>query len=89
MAGEYRFGEDFYVPNATMRIIAANGQLIVDGVPPGALLRLAVAAGDADDGPAFIHRQQWFRVRFERDDAGHATTMRYGPFMATKVSPAS
>ena len=48
LAGEYRFGEDFYVPNTSMRIVAADGQLRVDGAPPGALLRLATGGADGD-----------------------------------------
>lgn len=78
IAGTYRFGPDFYVPNATMELSASEGQLIVlnEGAPVGALL------ATSDGG--FIHRQQWFRVTFDRETDGAVTAMRYGGFEATR-----
>lgn len=75
-AGSYRFGEDFFVPGATIRFEERGGQLIVPAAPPapeGGLLPLA-------DG-SFIHRQQWFRVRFE-EEGDAVTGIRYSSFRA-------
>ena len=80
IAGVYRFGSDFYVPGAEMDVIERGGQLVLPAEPPapeGGLLPLA-------DG-SFIHRQQWFRVSFERDTTGVVTAMVYDRFRATKV----
>ncbi|HAK56013.1 MAG: serine hydrolase domain-containing protein [Vicinamibacterales bacterium] len=86
LAGEYRFGADFYVPNASLVLSRAGNHLAVAGRPPGALLQLAEVSASGD--PAFIHRQQWFRVTFDRDSAGRVSAMRYGPFEATRVAAA-
>jgi CubicO group peptidase (beta-lactamase class C family) len=78
-AGVYRFGDDFYVPGSTIEFIERNGQLIVPAAPPapeGGLLPLA-------DG-SFIHRQQWFRVRFDRDADGNVSGIIYDRFRARK-----
>lgn len=78
-AGVYRFGDDFYVPGSTIEFIERDGQLIVPAapqVPEGGLLPLA-------DG-SFIHRQQWFRVRFDRDAAGNVSGISYDRFRASK-----
>lgn len=76
LAGLYRFGPDFYVPNTTIEFTEENGELVVEGFQPGALLRVA-------DG-GFIHRQHWFRVTFERDDEGRVTGIVYGDFKASR-----
>ena len=79
IAGLYRFGPDFYVPGATMRVAESDGQLIMPAESPfpmGGLLPLA-------DG-TFIHRQQWFRVSFKKNSEGQVTGMKYGPFEAKK-----
>lgn len=76
VAGTYRFGPDFYVPNTTIELAEKNGELVVEGFQPGALLRVA-------DGE-FIHRQHWFRVVFERNKDGHVIGIRYGEFSASR-----
>lgn len=81
LAGTYRFGADFYVPGTTIRFEERDGQLIVPAEPPapeGGLLPLS-------DG-SFIHRQQWLRLRFEHDDDGAVTGIRYAQFRARKES---
>jgi len=81
MAGLYRFGSDFYVPDATIRIIERNGQLLIPGdshSPTGALLPVS--------GLEFIHRQQWFRVKFDQDKDEKIVGMHYGNFEAKKDS---
>ena len=81
MTGLYHFGSDFYVPGATMRIVESEGRLLIPGNPPApnsGLLPLS-------DGE-FIHRQQWFRVSFDRNDKGQVVGMKYGPFMVKKES---
>jgi hypothetical protein len=86
LAGEYRFSEDFYVPNASMILLPAGDHLAVAGSPAGALLQLVEASASGD--PTFIHRQQWFRVRFDRDGAARVSAMHYGPFEAARVADA-
>lgn len=80
MAGQYRFGQDFYVPNTTMHIAESNGQLIIPAnefAPEGGLLPVS-------DG-VFIHRQQWIAVKFEHSADGSVTGIGYGNFKAVKV----
>lgn len=79
MAGQYRFGSDFYVPNTTIRIAESNGQLIIPANefgPEGGLLPVS-------DG-VFVHRQQWFTVTFEKSTDGAVTGIVYGNFKAAK-----
>lgn len=79
LAGTYRVGPDFYVPGTTIRFEERDGQLIVPAeptAPEGGLLPLS-------DG-SFIHRQQWFRLRFEHDDDGVVTGIQYATFQALK-----
>jgi len=76
LAGIYRFGPDFYVPNATIEFVEDQGELTVNGFQPGALLRV----GEGE----FIHRQHWIRVVFEYDEASRATGIRYGNFRASR-----
>jgi CubicO group peptidase (beta-lactamase class C family) len=79
MAGLYRFGSDFYVPDATIRITEHDGQLLIPGdshSPTGGLLPVS--------GLEFIHRQQWFKVTFEQDADKKIVGMQYGRFKAKK-----
>ncbi len=79
MVGLYRFGEDFYVPEATIQIVERDGQLVIPGdarSPTGGLLPVS--------GLEFIHRQQWFKVVFEQDADKNIVAMQYGRFKATK-----
>ncbi len=79
MTGIYRFGSDFYVPNSTIRIIERNGQLLIPGTsysPTGGLLPVSELE--------FIHRQQWFRVKFEQGIDEKIVGMQYGQFEAKK-----
>ena len=79
MAGLYRFGSDFYVPDATIHIVESNGQLLIPANafgPEGGLLPVS--------DNSFIHRQQWLRVTFERAADGKVTGMQYGQFKAKK-----
>ena len=78
LAGTYRFGPDFYVPNTTIELAVSDGEMVVEGFQPGALLRLG-------DG-SFIHRQHWFRVVFERDGEGRVSGIQYGSFRAARES---
>jgi CubicO group peptidase (beta-lactamase class C family) len=78
LAGTYRFGPEFYVPNTTIEFAVSDGEMVVEGFQPGALLRLA-------DG-SFVHRQHWFRVAFERDGEGRVSGIQYGRFQATRES---
>jgi len=79
MTGLYRFGSDFYVPDATIQITESNGQLLIPGdshSPTGGLLPVS--------GLEFIHRQQWFKVIFEQDADKKIVGMQYGRFEAKK-----
>ena len=79
MTGLYRFGSDFYVPNSTIRITERNGQLLIPRnsySPTGGLLPVS--------GLEFIHRQQWFRVKFVQDIDEKIVGMQYGKFEAKK-----
>lgn len=77
-AGTYQFGEDFYVPNATMQIVESEGHLFVEGQALDALLRVS--------DNEFIHRLHWFRVTFDQDEDGQVTGMGYGQFAAKRVN---
>lgn len=77
--GRYVFGEDFYVPNATLEVVGdEHGLAVLE--PDGTSTALLPQA----DG-SFIHRAHWFRVQFVRDDRGTVNGMRYGAFSATRV----
>jgi CubicO group peptidase (beta-lactamase class C family) len=76
LAGLYRFGDDFYVPNSTIEFAETDGELSVTGLQPGALLRISASE--------FIHRQHWVRVRFEYGDDGRVTSITYGEFKAVR-----
>ena len=79
MTGLYRFGPDFYVPDASIRVIERDGQLLIPGdshSPTGGLLPVS--------GLEFIHRQHWFSVRFRQDSDGKIVGMQYGDFEVTK-----
>ena len=79
MAGLYRFGSDFYVADATIRVTESDGQLLIPGdshSPTGGLLPVS--------GLEFIHRQQWFKVIFEQDADKKIVGMQYGRFAAKK-----
>jgi len=81
MAGVYRFGKDFYVPDSRIEFRASGAGLAVPAqppAPPGALIPVS-------DG-SFIHRQHWIRVRFEKDEDGRYSSIRYGRFTAKRES---
>jgi len=76
LAGTYRFGPDFYVPNTTIVFAERGGRLFVEGPQPGALLRVSETE--------FIHRQHWLRITFDLDEAGSANGIDYGGFKAQR-----
>ncbi len=76
--GTYQFGPDFYVPNARMRVVFNEGQLFIED-RPGVRSDL-LPLSDSE----FIHRTQWFRVRFQENDDGQIWIMKYGPFDARR-----
>jgi CubicO group peptidase (beta-lactamase class C family) len=77
LAGRYRFGNDFYVPNGVLELVVRDGTLFdLSRTPAAALLPLA-------DG-AFLYRPTWATVQFLRDD-GQVTGIRFSDrFVATK-----
>lgn len=81
VAGLYRFGKDFYVPDATIRIIEKNGTLMELQEPSGNLVGL-LSTGNLE----FLHRSHWFRMVFEKDTRGKIKGMKYDNFYAEKIS---
>ncbi len=80
IAGNYRFGDDWYSPGSSWRIVVKNGQVFGED-PDGALvgfLRIAELE--------FIHRGSWGRAKFERDEDRQIHRMLfYGKFWAEKI----
>jgi len=81
IAGTYRFGDDWYSPGASWRIVARDGQIYGedhDGTLVG-FLRVSELE--------FIHRGSWGRARFDLDENGEIRRMLfYGRFWAEKVN---
>ena len=80
LEGEYRFGNDFYVPSGRLVLVARNGWLLDTGrTPEAALIPLA-------DGE-FLYRPTWARVRFLTREPGVVEGLRFdGRFVAERMT---
>ena len=72
--GNFRFGPDFYQPNALISITANNGELSLRW-PDGSSSPLIPI-----DRDRFIDRSYWEAVALERDNTGHPQVLTYGEF---------
>jgi CubicO group peptidase (beta-lactamase class C family) len=78
LAGRYRFGDDFYVPNGVLDLVARDGRLFDRSRDPEAALLPLM-----DNG--FLYRPVWARIRFQRDADGRVTRLTfYDRFEAKK-----
>ena len=83
LAGRYQFGDDFYVPNGTLDIVARDGQLLDQSRDPeGALIPLTEGG--------FLYRPVWAKIQFLRDSDGRVTGLTfYDRFTAKKENGGS
>ena len=79
-AGAFKFGPDFYQPNAEV-IIRANERGLSMGWPSGEVSPLIPTGRDR-----FIDRSYWEDFSIERDAAGHPTAIVYGEFRGNAVT---
>ena len=79
IAGVYRYGQDFWVPNSSIEIFESKGFFYTEGHPHQEKIRLLKISENE-----FIHRQHWAKIRFKWSDDGHITGMKYGSFELLK-----
>ena len=74
VVGRFKFGPDFYRPNATLEVAAGPGGLILrwPGGPDSPVL--------VTDGHHFIDRHYWTRFSVDDDATGHAAELTFGKF---------
>ncbi len=78
IVGTYRWGDDFYVPGATIQIVEEDGRLFAKQ-ENGLVGILRVSELE------FIHRMSWARMAFSIDDDGEIREMLYyGRFKTVK-----
>lgn len=75
----FKFGPDFYQPNARLLLDAKGKELCVRR-PNGDLTPMIPLERDH-----FLDRAYWVPVSVERDSAGHAVAMRYDRFRGPAV----
>jgi hypothetical protein len=72
--GAFRFGADFYQPNAQVTLTAEGKELFLRW-PSGDLSALIPVEKDK-----FVDRSYWMEVRIERDGTGKPAGLTYGRF---------
>jgi CubicO group peptidase (beta-lactamase class C family) len=72
--GEFKFGADFYQPNAVVALIANGGELSMRW-PDGSISPLIPVSPDH-----FIDRSYWEEVKIERDASGNPSALVYDRF---------
>jgi CubicO group peptidase (beta-lactamase class C family) len=74
VVGRFKFGPDFYRPNATLELAAGPGGLMLrwPGGPDSPVL--------VTDGHHFIDRHYWTRFSVDDDATGHAAELTFGKF---------
>ena len=80
LLGRYRFGPDFFRPNATLELAKSEDGLILKW--PGGPDAAVVVAYDHH----FIDRHYWVRFSVAADENGRGTELTYGKFKAQRVS---
>jgi CubicO group peptidase (beta-lactamase class C family) len=80
VVGRYRFGPDFFRPNATLELTRAGKELILKW--PGGPDAAVVIADDHH----FIDRHYWARFSVADDTNGQGTELIYGKFKGQRVS---
>ena len=80
VVGRYRFGPDFYRPNATLELASDTHGLVVKwpGGPDSPVL--------VSDDHHFIDRHYWTRFSVADDSDGHATQLIYGRFNGQRTA---
>ena len=80
VVGRYRFGPDFYRPNATLELAIGPEGLVVrwPGGPEAPVL--------VSDNHHFIDRHYWTRFSVADDPDGHATQLTYGRFNGQRIA---
>jgi hypothetical protein len=78
--GRYRFGPDFFRPNATLELARGGDGLILKW--PGGLDAAVVIADDHH----FIDRHYWVRFSVAEDANGQDMELTYGKFKGQRVS---
>ncbi len=74
VVGRFKFGPDFYRPNATLELAAVPGGLMLrwPGGPDSPVL--------VTDAHHFIDRHYWTRFSVDDDATGHAAVLTFGRF---------
>jgi D-alanyl-D-alanine carboxypeptidase len=80
VVGRFKFGPDFFRPNATLELAAGQGGLILrwPGGPDSPVL--------VTDSRHFIDRHYWIRFGVGDDASGHASELTYGKFRGQRLS---
>jgi hypothetical protein len=78
-AGKFRFGDDFYQPNAEVALVADGSDLSLRW-PSGETSPLIPTASDH-----FVDRAYWEEVTIERDGAGKMTNLVYDRFRGKPI----
>jgi D-alanyl-D-alanine carboxypeptidase len=81
VVGRFKFGPDFYRPNATLELAAGPGGLKLrwPGGPDSPVL--------VTDGRHFIDRHYWTRFSVDDDATGHAAELTFGKFKGQRLLP--
>jgi D-alanyl-D-alanine carboxypeptidase len=80
VVGRFKFGPDFFRPNATLELAAGQRGLILrwPGGPDSPVL--------VTDSRHFIDRHYWIRFNVGDDASGHASELTYGKFTGQRLS---
>jgi CubicO group peptidase (beta-lactamase class C family) len=81
--GTFKFGPDFYQPNAEVTLTASQVELSMSW-PSGDISPLIPTGRDH-----FIDRSYWENISIERDAAGHPKAIVYGEFRGNAVTTGS
>jgi CubicO group peptidase (beta-lactamase class C family) len=82
-AGSYKFGANFYQPNATLVLSVENRNALLHW--PSAETTALVPV----DGGEYIDRAYWMPVSFSRNADGAATELIYAGFLGQRLPPAN
>jgi hypothetical protein len=79
VAGTYRFGQDFYRPNAEVRIRIVSGEPILDWGNDFFAALIPVGNGE------FVDRQFWARLIMDPDASGFTYSMSGNQFKVKRI----
>jgi CubicO group peptidase (beta-lactamase class C family) len=77
-SGTFKFGPDFYQPNAELKLVASGDGLFLQW--PSETTALIPLGGDH-----FVDRSYWIEVRLERDSEGTVVSLSFDHFRGTRA----